>query len=200
MKIRQAVESDAQYFIEIKDQLHFKNVQGETTSGGFLLGTDIETYQKYIREENVLVGIDDGKIVGFGIMLKNDTVKNTDLWQRKEMANWTINIEKYDFIPTCYFEQLAFLNGYSRLAMRLCYALAQKAFETHDALFTTTVHSPILNLAAVPYILKSGGSKIGNINEYYEQIGNIISDIYKIDKVDFEEKVQKSIFFKFLNS
>lgn len=198
MKIRKAREHDTESFIEIKNQLTFENIEGSSTKGGFLLGTDINMYKEYIRNEIVLVAEINKKIVGFGIILKNNTVKKSDIWQKRNAAQWTINIEKYDYEPICYFEQLAFTPGHSRLVIQLCFEIIQIAFIKHIALFTTTVHSPILNLAAVPYVLRAGGTKIGSLKEHYPIIGNIISDIYKISKTDFNTHVLKSNRYEFL--
>lgn len=199
MKIRKASEKDTESFIEIKNQLSFKNVKGTTTKGGFLLGTDVDTYKKYILNDYVLVAEINEKIVGFGIILKDKTVRNTDIWQKRDTAKWLINIEQYTEKSICYFEQLAFVPGHSRLVMQLCYQIIEVAFKNHIALFTTTVHAPILNLAAVPYILRAGGFKIGNINEHYPNIGNIISDIYIIEKPDYEQHILHSEKYVFLH-
>lgn len=198
MKIRKAVEKDAPYFIEIKNQLTFQNVEGTTTKGGFLLGTDVEMYKTYIRNEIVLVAENAGKIIGFGIVLKDETVRKTDVWQKRNLVHWQVDIEKYSKQPICYFEQLAFIPGYSRAVIRLCYEIIQIAFQQHAALFTTTVEAPILNLAAVPYILRAGGTKIGVIEESYPIIGNITSSIYMILKKDFEDQILHSNRYKFL--
>lgn len=198
MIIRVAVEQDANQFINIKNQLSFKNVNGTSTKGGFLLGTDIESYQNYIRNDIVLVAEINGKVVGFGIVLKDETVKKSTIWQKRHHAKWTMDIDKYDNQSLCYFEQLAFMPGHSRLVVHLCFQIVLIAFKNHSTMFTTTVYHPIINLAAVPYILKAGGTKIGNINEDYPIIGCIVSDIYKIEKWGFEEQILLAPKYDFL--
>ena len=180
-KLRIAVEADAESFIEIKNQLSFTEIKGESTTGGFLLGTDITTYKKYIANDYCLVVEKDSKIIGFGIVLRNEELKQSDIWAKRDLANWSIDIETFTNKQVCYFEQLAFQKGHSREVLKLCYNIICWAFESHTYLFTSTVKKPIFNLAAIPYILKSGGTLVGNINEVYPEIGLINSDIYKID-------------------
>ena len=199
MKIRKAREEDAEYFIEIKNKLSFKNVNGSTTKGGFLLGTNIEQYKEYIVNEIVLVAEVNERVVGFGIILNNDSVKKSEIWQKRNAVQWAINIEEYTETPICYFEQLAFIPGYSRLVIQLCFQIVQIAFEKHKTLFTTTVHAPILNLAAVPYILRTGGTKIGVIQEHYPEIGALISDVYLISKTNFDTHILQSNRYDFLH-
>jgi hypothetical protein len=199
MLIRKAIPKDIDDFIRIKNQLPLKYTDESVSKGGFLLGTNEATYLKYIENDYCLVAENETGIVGFGIVLKNDSVKKSDVWIRRHQADWTINIQDYELQKICYFEQLAFLHGHSRTVMKLAYNVACWAFkEKHTALFTTTVKYPITNLAAVPYIMKSGGQKIGNIDETYPMIGQINSDIYKIDAQDFHESIASSKLCSFL--
>lgn len=200
MKIRKATPNDVKDFINVKNQLPFKYTDGRTTSGGFLLGTNEVTYLKYITNDYCLVAENQDGIVGFGVMLKDESVKKSDVWTRRHQATWQIDITKYETKQICYFEQLAFLKGHSRTVMSLAYNLACWAFEEgHSHLFTTTVKYPITNLAAVPYILKASGKKVGNIDEVYPIIGQINSDIYKIDTVEFYAAAKVSKLRPFLD-
>lgn len=199
--IRIAKISDAPEFMKIKDQLSFKRIDGSTTTGGFLLGTTMEMYHAFIEKDYCLVAEKNNELIGFGILLKDEQVRKSEMWTRRHKAVWTIDIEQFEEKRICYFEQLAFLPGHSRDVFSVAYNLACWAFEEgHDHMFTTTVHKPILNLAAVPYILRSSGSLVGSIDEYYSMIGAITSDIYKIDAVSFYEAVRASHFLSFLQS
>lgn len=200
MKIRKATPNDVKDFINIKNQLPFKYTDERTSSGGFLLGTDKETYLKYITNDYCLVAENQDGIVGFGIMLKDESVKKSDVWTRRHQATWRIDITKYETKQLCYFEQLAFLKGHSRTVISLAYNLTSWAFEEgHSHLFTTTVKYPIMNLAAVPYILKASGKKVGNIDEVYPIIGQINSDIYQIEVVKFYAAIKSSKLRPFLD-
>jgi hypothetical protein len=200
MKIRKATAADASRFLEIKDQLSFRQVDGTTTKGGFLLGTDEATYQQYINKDYCLVAELDGLVVGFGIMLRDESVRASDIWLRRKSACWEIDIDTYENARIAYFEQLAFMKGYSRTVMKLAYRLLTTGFDGgHEYMFATTVNKPIVNLAAVPYILKASGRKVGNINEYYPLIGEINSDIYMIERNVFETTLKQSHLYAWLN-
>lgn len=192
VKIRRALLEDTHRFLFIKEQLSFTKVDGSTTTGGFLLGTDLASYQAYITNDYCLVAEKNGLVIGFAIVINNDHLKQTDLWTKRHLAQWDIDIESFVKESVCYFEQLAFLYGYSRSVMEICLKMMEWILTTHDYLFTTTVHSPILNLAAVPYILRAGGQKIGTIDEHYPIIGYIKSDIYKIDKFIYQERLAQA--------
>jgi hypothetical protein len=200
MKIRKAKIQDLDRFIDIKNQLSFKNINGKTTKGGFLLGTTAEQYKKFIKNEIVLVAEINNLIVGFGIVLKDETIKNSYIWNKIKEVDWTIDINMIKNNPLCYFEQLAFIPGYSRLAVQLCYEILQIAFKKHSAIITSTIQSPILNLASIPFILNAGGIKIGNIKETYPIIGNLNSDIYIIEKLNYESNILNSKRFNFLQN
>lgn len=200
-KVRVATVDDVPGLIKIKDQLPLTLVDGTTTTGGFLLGTDADTYRQYIEQDYCLVAEKENEIIGFGIILKDSSVRNSDIWLRRQQANWSIDIKPFESRKICYFEQLAFLKGHSRDVLKLAYNLARWAFEDgHTYLFTTTVHEPIVNLAAIPYILRASGKKVGNINELYAKIGAINSDIYGIESVAFQAAVTSSVFNTFLTN
>lgn len=201
IKIRIAVAGDADGLVMIKDQLPLTYSDGRVTTGGFLLGTDRDTYLQYINHDYCLVAEKEHSIIGFGIILKDQSLKKSDIWQRRREAKWTIDIDAFEQQKICYFEQLAFLKGYSREVLKLSYNLVCRAFaDGHAHLFTTTVKEPILNLAAVPYILKASGKKVGNINEQYPLIGQINSDIYKVDADLMVATVKSSALYHFLKS
>lgn len=198
IKIRKARTEDVKGFMDVKNQLPFKYTDENTTTGGFLLGTNEETYLNYIQNDYCLVAEKDEQIIGFGIVLKDESVRKSDVWERRKEANWTIDIDDYEEEKICYFEQLAFLKGYSRQVLRLAYHLVSYAFKQgHQHLFTTTVKFPITNLAAVPYILKASGNKVGNIDEIYPIIGRIQSDIYLINAKEYFPTIEKSNIYSF---
>ncbi len=201
IKIRKAIASDVDGFVSIKDQLPLRYTDGRITRGGFLLGTDGKTYLHYILNDYCLIAEKDGHMIGFGIILKDSSVKRSDIWQRRFDAQWNIKIEDFEKKNICYFEQLAFVNGYSREVIKLAYNLVCWAFAAgHQHLFTTTVREPILNLAAVPYIIKASGSLVGHIHENYPLIGAIRSDIYKIDPDLMYRSVAQSALYPFLKT
>lgn len=199
--IRVARKEDAKYFIEIKNQLAFENTTGTNSNGGFLLGTDLATYEFYIANGFSLVAEINHKVIGFGIILGDALLRKSDLWQRKDEVDWTIQIDIFEHKKIGYIEQLAFLKGNRRLALKLAYNLAKWVFDQNtDALFTTTVNKPVVNLAALPFIYALSGYKIGEVDEFYPSFGPIKSDIHLIESKNFYKNTQSHPLYNYLNS
>jgi len=199
--IRKANADDASAFLAIKNQLPMSLADGTTTTGGFLLGTDLETYRFYINNAYCLVAEKDKEVVGFGIILPDALLRNSEVWIKRNSATWYVDLNYYEQQPLCYFEQFAFLPGNKKWAVLLAYNIVKWAFdEGNKTLFTTTVNKPILNLAAIPFIKTVSGIKAGNINEEYPLVGEINSDIYTIDAELFYQKVAEHPLYSFFNS
>ncbi len=197
--IRLAKDTDTDSFLKIKNQLPLIMSDGKISQGGFLLGTDKNTYLKYIQESLCMVAEVDGEVVGFGIIINNTQLRDSDIWQRRHQADWLINIDEYEEKNLCYFEQLAFLKGHRILMIRMVYQMMKMIVnEGVEFMFTTTVHKPIINLAAVPFILSVEGKKAGSIDESYPIIGDILSDIYIIDLSYFQKKLHTHTLYPYL--
>jgi len=198
-KIRQSILSDAEHFLAIKERLPISIENDDTTQGGFLLGTDLETYRFYINHGFCYTAIASDEIIGFGIMLPNQLVKQSEIWEKRKTVSWKINLSTLEKSNVAYLEQLAFLKGHRKLVLILSYNLVHKAFENGaDFILTTTVKKPVLNLAAIPLIKAAGGRKVGNIDEVYDNIGDINSDLYLIEKTTFHKSLEKRILYDFL--
>lgn len=176
------------------------NITGDKTSkGGFILGTTVAQYEKYISKAYCMAAEEDGSLTGFGIIIPDDMLRETDVWTKRSQAKWFVGLDEYETIQLCYFEQLAFLPGRQRLAIKLAYQLVKQAFEDGaEALFTTTVNKPILNMAAIPFIKAAHGIHAGNIDELYPVFGQINSDIYIIRRGDFYESLAQHPIYTFL--
>lgn len=199
INLRYGKQEDVDAMMYIKHQLPLKTADGNPVKGGFLLGTTREQYLSFILNDHCLVAEDHGNVVGFGIMLHNASLRNSDIWQRRHQAAWEVDINDFEDLPICYFEQLAFLPGYKRAVLKLAYQLVMDAFrQGHTHLFATTVHKPVLNIAAVPFIKKADGGLVGRIDEYYPEVGNILSDIYLIDRIKFYDAVPKLAIYPWL--
>jgi len=199
--IRIARRDDAKHFIEIKNHLTFETTNGNNSTGGFLLGTDLATYEFYIANGYCLVAEINHKVIGFGIILGDTLLRKSDLWQRKDEVNWDIDISNYENKTIGYIEQLAFLKGNRRLALKLAYNLAKWVFDNStNALFTTTVNKPVKNLAALPFIHALSGIKIGEVDEFYPSFGPIKSDIHLIESNNFYQNTKSHPLFNYLNS
>ena len=73
--IRPSCLADAVHFVGIKERLPLDTESDHTQQGGFLLGTDLDTYQFYVDHGSCLSAEVGGEVVGFGIMLPNHLVK-----------------------------------------------------------------------------------------------------------------------------
>lgn len=196
--LRRAAPGDERAFIEIKKQLPLRMSDCSSTTGGFLLGTDEETYREYISTSHCLVCESEGRVVGFGILFPDEVLRGSDIWVRRHTATWAVELAHYEPRRLCYFEQFAFLGGYKRSAVALAYNLVKGAFDRGaQTLFTTTVNKPILNLAAIPFINAVDGIKAGNIDETYPILGHINSDIYLVDGSTFYAKTKTHPLYDF---
>lgn len=183
MIIRNARLEDAVSFVRIKEQLPMPE-GNESTSGGFLLGTDIETYGFYIRKASVKV-IDSRGVKGFSIIMPDTLVRQSELWQKKEQVETDLNLAGFDNVPICYYEQLAVLPAYREKSSLLAYRSASEAFRKHDLMFMTTVRFPLKNKAAHSLMKAAGAVHIGIIEEHYPDAGDIFSDVFMLKKEDF---------------
>ena len=198
VRLRRAVPGDELAFLYIKSQLPLVGAD-KTSTGGFLLGTDAQTYLRYIQTAHCLVSEFEGRIVGFGIILPDSLLRASDVWVRRYSANWDIDLPTYENQVLCYFEQFAFLKGHKRSAVALAYNLVKQAFEQGaEYLFTTTVNKPVLNLAAIPFIKAVKGIRGGTIDETYPLVGPINSDIWIVSARTYEEQVQAHPLYPFL--
>ncbi len=180
--IRKANNSDIDALLKIKAALNVPTFSETPVKEGFLLGSTPEMYSLFIEHADTRVAERNGEIRGFGIVLPDSMLKNSDIWRRKDQVNWLIDIQEIEQEPICYFEQLAFVPGHRSAALELAFLMAWHAFKSHKYLIATTVVSPWQNLAAVPFILGCGGFKIGQIDEVYPEAGNIVSDVYLISE------------------
>ncbi len=187
VNIRKAEVSDAEQFMRIKAALPMPK-NSETATGGFILGTDIETYKYYIANGIVYIA-EHIEAVGFAIILPHEIVTETEIWKKRHQANWTIDISELENKRICYFEQLAFLPNFGFAAAETTYLIANEAFKLHDYILATTVKKPILNKAAWRFIREAGGKCVGTIDENYSEIGQILSDIHLISAEMYQAKL-----------
>ncbi|MPR33758.1 hypothetical protein [Salmonirosea aquatica] len=194
--LRKSVPTDAAAFVALKSKLPMPTGNDQTSAGGFLLGTDLATYEWYIQNTYSLSLEYEGNLVGFGILIPDAIVKQGELWAKRNAAEWQVDVGSIENKAVCYFEQLAFLKGYGRFAPELCYHLIDRAFgQGHELLLTTTVNRPVVNQAAIPFIRAVGGQLVGNIDEYYPEVGPIHSDIWAIESEEYFRKVQGLSFY-----
>ena len=121
MKLRQATVADVASFIRIKNSLPMPSENKSTHTGGFLLGTTEAGYIFYIENGFCMVAESASEVVGFGIILPDQLIKVSEIWQKRNLAKWYIPIELLENKQLYYFEQLAFLPHYSKAAATLAF-------------------------------------------------------------------------------
>ena len=200
VNIRKALPDDVGSLVRIKNRRQLETGRDESSLGGFLLGTDEETYLTYINSSICLVAENpSGSVVGFGIILPDAVLRSSELWLRRESATWSVDLGNYENQNLCYFEQFAFLDGFKRATVLMSYYIVKLAFDLgHQTLFASTVTKPVRNLAAVPFLLKLGGLKAGNINEVYPGFGEINSDIYLLEAAAFRRNSAEHPLYPFV--
>lgn len=194
LKLRRAELIDAEQFTSIKKALPMPSDINETVRGGFLLGTNLETYRYFIENGYVNVLADNQKIAGFAIILPDILLRNSELWQKKNEIVWKdFDPQRVENKSVCYFEQLAVLpsSKYRFFGISLAYLTLSQAFATHEAIFTTVVKEPIFNQAAIPFIENVGGKCIGEVNEVYPEVGKLVSKVYFIERDVFQQETEK---------
>jgi len=198
-KIRTSTLVDAEHFIRIKECLPLNAESKQTKQGGFLLGTDIDTYKFYIQHGICFTAVAFEEIVGFGILLPNQIIRESELWEKRKTVDWSVDLATLENSNIAFLEQMAFLKGNRKLTLILSYNLAHAAFGNGaDYILTTTVKKPVTNEAAIPLIHAVGGREVGNIDEIYPKVGMINSDIYLMDKTSFYQRIKKLAVHDFL--
>lgn len=181
--------------MRIKTALHVNH----SSEDGFLLGTSEEMYAFYVSNASCMVAEKDREITGFGIILPDAMIRNSELWKKKDDVDWKIDIGYYAQQQLGYIEQLAFLPGYRFYAAELAAVMLKETFDSGvKSVFTTTVKQPFENRAALPLIRTAGGLYAGNIDEYYPEYGHINSDIYVIEHEKFYHALRNFTRIKYL--
>jgi ribosomal protein S18 acetylase RimI-like enzyme len=188
LKIRRARTGDEYGLHRIKRSLPMPRAAKETAEGGFLLGTTIETYRFFIENAFVDVLENENETVGFAVVLPDELLRISEIWQRKDEIKWesgkaTRLLDK----PLCYFEQLAVLpdKNYRFYGVALALAAARQAFQKHEAMFATTVVEPVCNRASIPFLESVGGMRVGIIDEFYPEFGNLVSAVHLLEREIF---------------
>jgi len=201
--LRPAALEDAIALLEIKEQLRLR-LENMTSKrlGGFLLGTSLAEYQRFIQQDVVLVAECDlpQKIVGFAIVIQHDTLAQSTLMQRAEQVQWETAFRlRFNAKRFAFFEQLGMLPdpAYRVYAKYLAFAITRHALQTHEALFTTVLQYPFINTAALSFIKIVGFEWVGVVEEVYPELGRIKSDVYHLERQVFEHVINKPQFKTF---
>lgn len=184
MRIRRAHAGDVPGILALRDALAYGDGRG-----GFLLGTDAEGYRQRLADGLGFVLEDDG-VAGLALVLPDAAFRRSDVWQRREAVQWLEDPAPFVAQRLGYYDQLGVARGpYRRWGAALALTAAFAVMEQVDHLVTTTVASPICNLAAVPYIERLGGRRVGHIDEVYPEVGPLVSDLWLVEGDAFRARV-----------
>ena len=151
--------------------------------GGFLLGCPAERYASLIAAGCVLVVEDGAALAGFAVTLPDPALRKSDLWARRDLIRWHAGSgEPPSEERMAYFDQLALAPSASRLlGPTLALAAARAlALSGHRHLYATTLRRPVRNAAALPLLAAGGARQVGEVTEYYDQVGEVVSDLHHL--------------------
>lgn len=188
--LRRAESADAAAIFALKRRLHIEPMAGATPRGGFLLGVSLARYAELIEHANVLVmedvaGPDGPALLGFSVTLPDHLLRRSALWARRDAITWTFGVPAIaDDAPVGYFDQIACAPGPASrlgapaLALR---ALLQLLSAGHRHVFATVVREPVHNVAALRMLAAVGARPVGQLQEDYEELSGVRSDVYHLD-------------------
>ncbi|KIG13294.1 hypothetical protein DB30_00342 [Enhygromyxa salina] len=167
----------------------------QTRRGGFLLGCDAAHYAQLLTLARVWLLELDGEAGGFSVTLDDPVLRASPIWARRDAIAWTDEVDPAQ-LPArrvAYFDQLAVLprmrSRYWGAALGLR-ALAEQIVEHgHDLVLTTTVIAPVHNRAALPYLDQIGARRVGQIDEHYPEVGQIVSAIHMLDAPRYHQRL-----------
>lgn len=136
----------------------------------------------------MLVAEDAAGIVGFAVVLAQETLEQSEIWKKREAVRFTAPPLSFR-ARLAYFEQLAFLpSREGRTYVKyVSFLNAKWALEQHDGLLATVVRKPFHNRAVLPFLTVTGFKHIGEIDEAYPEVGQIVSDVFYLKRADFLE-------------
>lgn len=194
-RVRRGVPADAGALLAIKQALALPAGTREAPRGGFLLGASPERYRALIDVADVWVLHDaEGAIAGFAVLLPEAVLRASELWTRRDLIRWDAPA---GWEPpeerVCYFDQLAIL-PHARVRapeLALC-ALRAAVAAGHQHLYATIVSHPVYNAASLPLLRALGAQRVGTVEEEYEGIGTIVSELYYAPLAGADERLART--------
>jgi hypothetical protein len=187
--LRRATLSDVPAILAIKERLQLAPGQ-EPARGGFLLGCSAERYGGLIAAANVLVMEIGGKAAGFAITLPDPVLRASELWSRRELIRWYPGeAVPPEAEPVAYFDQLAVSPDAPRVHVAALAFAAVKMIDQagHRHLYATSLHEPVVNRAAFPFLEALGARPVGEVEEDYPGVGPVVSQLhYSFLPIDFD--------------
>jgi hypothetical protein len=181
-RLRRARQADVPAIVAIKQALRLE--PGGGGRGGFLLGCSAERYAQLIEVAEVIVLEERGEVTGFAIALPDPVLRASELWKRSERILWKTGEGEPPLTSRIsYFDQLALspLSPRFHAAALALASLQDLIASSHDYLYATTVVEPIRNSAALPILSRIGARPVGRVEEEYEEVGRVVSELHQLD-------------------
>jgi hypothetical protein len=161
--------------------------------GGFLLGSDRETYRDHVAHGRVMVTpAVGGGLDAFSVVLDDDAFRASDLWERRRHADVPAAlVARFEDARLAYFDQLVARPGRAWASTRLAFHHVVDAMRRHDAMLATTVVAPVVNGAALPFLREIGFEVVGHVDENYPRIGRLRSALHLLTREAFEQRVAR---------
>lgn len=191
--IRRCTEADVPAMVALKEVL-----RAGTGRGGFLLGTDRAGYLARVGAGGAWALCREERLVGFAIGLPDAVFRHSDVWARRDQVDWQPGFDPATLEAgrLGYFDQLAVsptAPGARRWAGPLAGRAVRHLFADADHLVATTVVEPLCNRAAVPFLERFGGRRVGRIAETHDAIGALVSDVWTLARADFEARCEAPV-------
>lgn len=180
-RIRRATQADAEAVLAVKRALALPPDARQAPQGGFLLGSSLQQYRALIEVADVWVLHDTaGAVAGFAVLLPDAVLRASELWARRAAIRWEA---PPGWTPpatdVCYFDQLAILPTARMRAPELALTALRGAVRSgHQHLFATVVVHPLQNTASLALLRALGARRVGSVDEEYDGVGRIVSDLY----------------------
>ena len=189
-RLRRTTPDDLDAIVAIKRSLPMPRAE-QTSTGGFLLGSEAEAYRTLLAVARGWLLEVDGLAAGFALTLDDAILRQSPVWQRRATIAWdpAFDVAAATSRRLGYFDQLAVLPTVRRrywgaaLALR---ALAELFDEAgHELVLTTTVVEPVCNRAALPHLARVGARQRGRVEERYPDAGRVVSAVHVIERDDY---------------
>jgi hypothetical protein len=194
-RIRRATQADAEAILAVKRALALAPDAREAPRGGFLLGASLEGYRALIDVADVWVlNGTDGAVAGFAVLLPEPVLRASELWTRREAIRWDVPAGwTQPEHRVCYFDQLAILPEARMRAPELALTTLRAAVQSgHQHLFATVVTHPVQNTASLALLRALGARRVGSVDEEYEGVGRIVSDLYYAPIDGADERLEET--------
>ncbi|HEV3051908.1 MAG TPA: hypothetical protein VGX50_16490 [Longimicrobium sp.] len=194
-RIRRATQADAEAILAVKRALALPPDSREAPRGGFLLGSSLEQYRALIEVADVWVLNDTaGAVAGFAVLLPDAVLRASELWEHRHAIRWDApagwTVPEAD---VCYFDQLAILSSVRMRAPELALTALRGAVRAgHQHLFATVVMHPVQNTASLALLRALGARRVGSLDEEYDGVGRIVSDLYYAPIAGADERLAET--------